>query len=91
MVLKRETKAIVQLVWITTVQDWTVSFFPKCLYIIVLCKEENSFFNELIHTIQIFMRKYFVVQHYPQNIFNIELFPNYGNHKKFLKDCNWNS
>ena len=28
--------------------------------------------------IQIFMRKYFVVQHHPRNIFNIELFPNYG-------------
>ena len=55
-----------------------VSFFLKCLYsIIILHKKENSF-NKLIHTIQIFMRKYFIVQHYPRNIFNIELFPNYG-------------
>ena len=28
--------------------------------------------------IQIFMRKSFMVQHHPQNIFNIELFLNYG-------------
>ena len=27
---------------------------------------------------QIFMRKYFMVQHYPRNVFNIELFLNYG-------------
>ena len=45
--------------------------------IIALCKKKNLF-NKLIHAIQIFLRKYFVVQHYPRNIFNIELFPNYG-------------
>ena len=28
-----------------------------------------------------FMRKIFVVQIHPQNIFNIELFPNYGTYK----------
>ena len=74
---KRATKAIAhcyQSIWFTTVQDWTLSFFPKCLYsirsIIVLCNEENSL-NKLIRMIQIFMRKYFVVQHYPRNIFNI--------------------
>ena len=27
---------------------------------------------------EIFMRKIFVVQHYPRNTFNIKVFPNYG-------------
>ena len=62
-----------------TVQDWTALFFLKCLYsIIILRKKENSF-NKLIYAIKILIKKYFVVQHYSQNIFNIELFPNYGN------------
>ena len=43
----------------------------------------NSF-NKLICAIQIFMRKYFVVQHYPWNIFNIKLFPNYGKTLQFI-------
>ena len=42
-------------------------------------KKEN-WFHKSIHMIEIFMREIeiFVVQHYPQNIFNIELFLNYG-------------
>ena len=34
--------------------------------------------HKLIHLIQIFMRKNFAVQHYPQNIFNIDLSSNCG-------------
>ena len=40
-------------------------------------KKERSFYR-LIHVIEIFMKEFFVVQHYPRNTFNIELFPNYG-------------
>ena len=32
------------------------------------------------------MRKYFIVQHYPQNIFNIELFLNYSTSKMIIKN-----
>ena len=49
------------------------------------CVRQKNSFNKLICVIQIFMRKYLVVQHYPRNIFNIELFPNYGSFKLVLK------
>ena len=80
MVQQHETKAIPartvisRNAWIATVRDGTVySSYTASLPCI---KKKNSF-NKLICVIQIFMRKYFMVQHYPQNIFNIELFPNY--------------
>ena len=40
-------------------------------------RKKNSF-HKLIRVIRIFMLKIFVVQCHPRNIFNIELFPNYG-------------
>ena len=39
---------------------------------------KNKSFHKLIHVIRIFMRKTFGVQCHPRNIFNIELFQNYG-------------
>ena len=39
---------------------------------------KKNLFHKLIRVIRIFMLKIFVVQCHPQNIFNIELFPNYG-------------
>ena len=39
---------------------------------------KKSSFHKLIRVIRIFMLKIFVVQCHPRNIFNIELFPNYG-------------
>ena len=42
----------------------------------VLRKKKS--FHKLIRVIRIFMRKLLVVQCRPRNIFNIELFPNYG-------------
>ena len=41
-------------------------------------RKKNSFHN-LISVIRIFMRKFFMVQCHPRNIFNIELFLDYGN------------
>ena len=40
--------------------------------------KKNSF-HKLIRVIRIFLLKIFVVQCHPRNIFNIELFLNYGN------------
>ena len=39
---------------------------------------KKKLFHKLIHVIRIFVRKIFVVQCHPRNIFNIELFPNYS-------------
>ena len=39
---------------------------------------KKNLLHKLIHMIEIFTRKMFVVHHYPRNIFNIELFPNYS-------------
>ena len=39
---------------------------------------KKSSFHKLIRVVRIFMRKIFRVQCHSQNIFNIELFPNYG-------------
>ena len=80
-VRQHETKAIhartviSRYAWITTVRDWTV--YSSYTAPSPCVKKKNSF-NKLIRVIQIFIRKYFVVQHYPRNIFNIKLFPNYG-------------
>ena len=81
-VRQHETKAILGMhcyqsiyAWITTAQDLTdYSSYTASSP----CVRKKNSFNKLICVIQIFMRKYFMVQHYPQNIFNIELFPNYS-------------
>ena len=39
---------------------------------------KKNLFHKLIRVIRIFVRKTFMVQCHPQNIFNIQLFPNYG-------------
>ena len=39
---------------------------------------KKNLFHKLLRVIRIFMLKIFMVQCHPRNIFNIELFPNYG-------------
>ena len=49
------------------------------LYSIIISQEKKHSFNKLIHIImiQIFTESC-MVQHYPQNIFSIKLFPTYN-------------
>ena len=51
-------------------------------------RKKNSF-HKLISVIRIFMRKIFLVQYHPQNIFNIEVFLNHGikNDSVLPKNC----
>ena len=51
-------------------------------------RKKNSF-HKLISVIRIFIRKFFLVQYHPQNIFNIELFLNHGikNDSVLPKNC----
>ena len=51
-------------------------------------RKKNSF-HKLICVIRIFMRKTFVLQCHPQNVFNIELFPNYSGTLTIL-EISWN-
>ena len=50
-----------------------------CLYSVITSHKKNSF-HKLIHVLQIFIRKIFMIQCHPQNIVNMELFPNYGDY-----------
>ena len=47
------------------------------LYSVIVLHKKENLFHKLIGVIQIFMRKFFVAQYYPQKIFNFELFLNY--------------
>ena len=53
-----------------------LKYVPVQRHCLTLIKKNSS--HKLIRVIRIFMLTIFMVQCYPRNIFNIELFPNYG-------------
>ena len=55
--------------------DWRLLAF---VIIVIASRRKKYSFHKLIRVIRIFMRKIFVVHCHPRNIFNIELFLNYG-------------